>query len=225
MRVVLVSDVHLGGPGGATQARFLEWIRGIEADHLCLCGDVFDVWWHWGTTPFAAYAPVVDAIRDRGLGLTVLPGNHDFLLPRYFGATDAPILPSAAVDTRWDGLRVHLAHGDHVDRSVGYRALTGLLRGRAFGGMVDALGPDRAWPFLRRLSGDGALQANPALVAAQIADARRILGDGSDLVVFGHTHAPGLHRFPEGTYLNLGDWVTHRTWGRVEDGEVFLEGG
>lgn len=225
MRVVLVSDVHLGGPEDPHQAAFLAWLRGLRADHLCLLGDVFDTWWHWGEVPFPQYLPVVEALRATGAGLTVLPGNHDFHAPRFFHGEDTPILPTAEAHRRWDGLRVQLAHGDHVDHSLGYRALTAVLRGRAFAAGVDRLAPDRAWSLLRGLSGRGAVRPAPGLIAAQTADARARLAAGCDLVVFGHTHAPGVHVFPEGTYVNLGDWVQHHTWAVVEDGRIHLEGG
>lgn len=224
MRVALVSDLHLAGPDDPRQARFLAWLRALRADRLCLLGDVFQHWWHWGDTPFPQYAPVVDALAASGVPLVVLPGNHDFHAPAFF-ARVLGAQGGATVDEVWDGRRVHLAHGDHVDRGLGYRALGAVLRGPAFAAAVDRMGPERAWRFLGRLGGHGDVRPSPALVAAQEVDARARLAAGADLVVYGHTHAPALHRWPEGVYLNLGDGVRHATWGRVEGGEVFLEGG
>lgn len=218
MRVALVSDVHLGGPDDPNQARFLAWLAALEVDRLCLCGDVFHHWWHFGDRPFPAYAPVVDALAARGLPLVVLAGNHDFHAPAFF----TPGAPADVHLAEWDGLRVRCAHGDHVDRSPGYRALSAVLRGRAFRTVVDTLGPDRGWRFLGRLGGHGDIRPDPALVAAQEADARRHLAEGRDLVVYGHTHAPGVFRWPEGTYVNLGDWVRHRTWLLVEGSRIEL---
>ena len=67
MRVVLVSDVHLGGPEDPTQARFIAWVRTLRADRLCFLGDVFDTWWHWGPRAFPQYQPVIDAVREAGM--------------------------------------------------------------------------------------------------------------------------------------------------------------
>jgi UDP-2,3-diacylglucosamine pyrophosphatase LpxH len=218
MRVALVSDVHLAGPDDPVHARFIRWIEDLRVDRLCLCGDVFQHWWHFGAEPFPQYRPVVDALRRSGIPLVVLPGNHDFHAPAFF--TEA--VTGEVVREEWDGLRVHLAHGDHVDRSPGYRAMSAILRGRAFAALVDTLGPTRAWSFLGRLGGRGDVPSDPTLVAAQVADARNVLAAGRDLVVYGHTHAPGVHHVPEGIHVNLGDWVTHRTWLLVEDGSVSL---
>lgn len=233
MRVVLVSDAHLAGPDDPEQGAFLRFLGGVEADLLVLGGDLFQHWWHFaipgGRTPFPAYAPVVDALRRRGIPLVVLPGNHDFHAPAYFAAPG--VIPAGVttpgVDGRvyctWDGLRVLLAHGDEADTSPGYAVACALLRGRAFGALVDALGPERGWRFLGRLVGHGAVRPNPALCAAQVERAASLLREApADLVVFGHTHAPGIHTLGGGRYLNLGAFTGLHTYAVVEGGDVRL---
>ncbi|MES2640604.1 MAG: UDP-2,3-diacylglucosamine diphosphatase [Myxococcota bacterium] len=219
MRVALLSDAHLAGPDDPNQQRLLRFLATLEADRLCLLGDIFQHWWHFGSEPFAAYVPVLDALRR--FPLTFVPGNHDFHAARYFrdvlGAEVAPV-----VTTRWDGLAVHLSHGDEVDASIGYRALSAVLRGRLFARAVDTLGPERAWRFLASVSGAPSGAPNASLCAEQIDRARAHIADGHALVVSGHTHAPGLHALSGGTYVNLGDWVTHHTWLLVRDGRPTL---
>lgn len=218
MRIALLSDAHLGGPDDPNQQRLVRWLGRLEVDRVCLLGDIFQHWWHFGAAPFDAYAPVVDALRR--FPLTFVSGNHDFHAERFFRAE-----LGARVGPRdhWDGLEVHLAHGDEVDRSLGYAALSRVLRGRPFRAFVDALGPARAWRFLGMLAHPPAGSPDVTLVEAQQALARRILADGADLVVFGHTHAPGLYAWECGTYVNLGDWVRHHTWLLVEDGVPSLQ--
>lgn len=216
MRVALLSDAHLRGPEDPNQALLLRFLATLEADRVCLLGDVFSHWWHFGRTPFSAYAPVIEALRR--FPLVFVPGNHDWHAASFFrGELGATV--GDPVREHWDGLAVHLAHGDEADRSPGYRLTARVLRGRPFARMVDAMGPTRAWRFLGRLAGaPHAGEAPVALLSAQEAQARAHLREGADLVVFGHTHAPGLVRFPEGVYVNLGDWVRHHTWLRVDDG-------
>jgi UDP-2,3-diacylglucosamine pyrophosphatase LpxH len=221
MRVALLSDAHLEGPDDPNQVLLLRFLDGLSCDRLCLLGDIFQHWWHFGDAPFEQYRPVIAALRR--FPVTFVPGNHDFHAPAFFrevlGATVAPV-----VRERWDGLPVHLAHGDEVDRTLGYRALSALLRGRPFAALVDAMGPARAWAFLGRIAGHpSGRRPDPALCAAQEVRAKGLLAEGAGLVVFGHTHAPGLHRYPAGIYVNLGDWVTHHTWLCVDDGRPSLE--
>lgn len=219
MRVALLSDAHLAGPDDPNQGRLLRFLDTLEADHLCLLGDIFQHWWHFGRTPFPAYAPVIEALRR--FPLTFIPGNHDFRAARFFrevlGAQVA-----AVVTPTWDGVAVHLSHGDEVDTSIGYRALSGVLRGSAFAAVVDALGPERAWRLLARVAGTPSGTPDATLCAAQIVQARTRVAEGYALVVSGHTHAPALHELAGGVYVNLGDWVRHHTWLRVEDGRPTL---
>lgn len=54
--------------------------------------------------------------------------------------------------------------------------------------------------------------------------ALRILADTDvDAVVAGHVHIPERLETPHGLYLNLGDWIEQRTYGRLESGELTLE--
>jgi UDP-2,3-diacylglucosamine pyrophosphatase LpxH len=219
MRVVLLSDAHLRGPGDPNQRRLLAFLAGLRCDRLVLLGDVFHHWWHFGDEPFDAYRPVVDALV--GFDLVFVPGNHDFhagdWLARHRGARVGERLGES-----WDGLSVHLAHGDEVDRSVGYRAASAVLRSPMFDAAMQALGPERAWRVLGRIAGAPGGAPNAALVEAQRALASSL---DADLVVFGHTHAPCLEDTPRGKWANLGDWVTHHTWLEVADGVPALRRG
>jgi UDP-2,3-diacylglucosamine hydrolase len=219
MRVALLSDAHLQGPGDPNQARLLRFLAKLEADRVCLLGDIFQHWWHFGAQPFPAYAPVIEALRR--FPLTFVPGNHDFHAARYFAdVLGAEVAPE--VTAEWDGVPVHLSHGDEVDRSFGYRALSATLRGRVFAAGMDHLGPARAWRFLARISGHPQGTPDARLCAAQVAVAAARVTEGHRLVVSGHTHAPGVHPVPGGVYVNLGDWVRWHTWLLVDGGEATL---
>lgn len=221
MRVVLLSDAHLRGPDDPNQARLLAFLDALRADRLYLLGDIFQCWWHFGARPFDAYAPVVDALR-RGPPISFVPGNHDFHAARFF-RDELGAEVSATIDVSWDGVRAHLSHGDEVDASIGYALASAVLRGGAFAALVDALGHDRAWRFLRRVSGEPHGTPSSRLVDAQRRDADRLLSNGYELVVRGHTHAPELSALGHGHFANLGDWVSHHTYLLVEDGRVRLE--
>jgi UDP-2,3-diacylglucosamine hydrolase len=43
-----------------------------------------------------------------------------------------------------------------------------------------------------------------------------------DVVVMGHRHEPRLIQLDRGTYVNLGDWINHATYGRFADGSMSL---
>ena len=123
-----MSDLHVAGPGCPRQEAFLRFLAGLECDRLYLCGDVFEHWWHWGDRPFTQYAPVVDALSR--FSLAVLPGNHDWLAPEFFGRVlGATVGVDGVLREDWGGASAVVAHGDQADRSVGYGFACAVLRG------------------------------------------------------------------------------------------------
>ncbi len=222
MDAVLVSDLHLDGPGHPAQADFLRFLGGLPpSTRLCVLGDAFQAWWHHGEAPFPQYAPVARALLD--FDLVYLPGNHDFHAIGYFGARGATVptesRPGALVSVRLGLLDACLSHGDEADTSLGYRALHAILRGPAFRLMVDAMSPERAWAFLHRLAGNphGMPDASLEEVQLSLAAARP-----EALVAMGHTHGPRLLHRVEGYFVNTGDWVSHRSYATVTGDVVTL---
>lgn len=222
MRAALFSDAHFRGPDDPNQQLFVRFIEKLDVDRICLLGDIFHHWWDYADRPFPVYQPVVDALTARGLPLIYVPGNHDWRAPRWFQRHMGATIGQPIRET-WDGLRVHLSHGDEADTSLGYAALSFVLRGQPFAAWMALRGPEYGWNLLERLAGHGeGAPANLPLCEKQKLLAAKLLSGEPDLVVFGHTHVPGVFHYPGGTYVNLGDWVTHHTWLYVENGEVEL---
>lgn len=217
MRALLISDVHAAGRSCPRQQALVTLLSRVRCDVLVLAGDVFQRWADDGQSPHPEVAPVVDALSRVPARLVFTPGNHDHAAGRFFearlGAEVAPVVQLVV-----DGLRVRVSHGDEADASLGYRALAWALRNPAFEGLCRALGPERVWSLQATLDHPPRGAPDPRLVAAQRARAIDVLGRGEvDLVVNGHTHAPGLEALPGGAWMNLGDGVAHRTLGWIED--------
>ncbi len=226
MRVVLVSDAHLNGPDDPNQAHFIAWLARLPSvDRLCILGDLFQHWWDFQGEPFAAYKPVVAALAD--FPLSFVPGNHDWRagewLKSYLKADSG-----ASLRYTWDGLRVHLAHGDAADTSRGYAVISRILRGPTFATLMDRLGPQPGWKLLAKIAGKphSYRPAHPQLLAAQHRLAEEILREEAvDLVAFGHSHHPELVQLPGGLYANLGDRLHHHSELWVVDGQPELRKG
>ena len=155
MLAAMLSDAHLTGLGDPVQERVTTWLDGLEAEHCYVLGDLFHFWWGFEDAVLEEYRPVLSALqrlRDRGIGLTCVRGNHDFCLGPFFtevlGATVAD-----SVQVELGGLRYLLVHGDQPDRTLGYRLTRRVLRGRAFDRLMKGLGPGGARWLGHRLAG------------------------------------------------------------------------
>lgn len=227
MRLVVLSDAHLLGPDDPEQVALCALLRGLEADHLVLLGDILHAGWTWRGRPHPDHAPLFAALEQvlaRGTEVSWVPGNHDFgVRPE----VDLTVRPSFRVSC--DGLHLLLAHGDEPEESTGYKALSAVLRGRAFGALVDGLGPRRGMALLQRLAGSrhGPEVSPPEpLVRAQRAWAATQLEDPAlDAVAMGHSHVLGEVSLPGGTLWHTGAWLGYRSWLDVVDGVARLREG
>jgi UDP-2,3-diacylglucosamine hydrolase len=222
VRTTLVSDAHLHGLDDPNQALLVDFLRAWETDELVLVGDIFDAWWAWRHTVWAAGVPLLGALWDlrrRGVRVTWVGGNHDWaagpVLERDLGVVAAE---------RWEGhagpTRVIAVHGDGAEASAGQRALDAVLRGLPARAAMRIVGPDAAWDLARRLSASSRAYGGPGLervLEGQRRLADRLLAEGAGVVCVGHSHAPGIEERPGGRLVNLGDWLHHHTFAVVEE--------
>ena len=249
MKAIFLSDVHLKGtadPACHRLIRFLKGLRGraaadvrdvsndrLTVDHLFIVGDFFDFWFARGDVIYPGFRPIVDrvaALQDEGVRISLCEGNHDFFLADYFsGRLGLEVYPEWAEFTI-DGLRMLVSHGDTVDRdNRRYLALRGFLRS-AFACRLQRLLPLNFLWRVARLSSemskgmsDGS-EERLAKIMHQFA--LRKFGEGYDAVVLGHCHKPILRQEQSNgrqkTFATLGDWITHDSYLRYDDGRFFL---
>lgn len=221
----MVSDAHLTGPDDPNQQALVGWLGELSVDRLYILGDLFHHWWGYPGAVQTPYVPVCAALlrlRDAGVQIHMVPGNHDFATGPFFSEVlGAEVTGPCAVSL--GGRRYLLAHGDEADDRLGYRVTRAVLRGPAFAALMRGLGPARGWRLLQRLAGTSREHMGDPLplIEQQRRWALRERGDAS-VVVMGHVHWPGIHREGGVTIVHLGAWIGHRTFLLVEDGELSL---
>lgn len=206
-------------------------------DTLYLLGDLFDFWFEDGRPPPPRHARVLRAIGQataRGVAVAFMGGNHDYWArtarrPGYFEAALGVRLLRDPTPVLHQGQRLLLTHGDALGGPRGaYRRARQVLRHPASIAAFRRLPRRVALGLAARTSAASRRRHDPALSAR---DAKRLrdaalatLAAGAyDAVVAGHVHAPEITHSPAGVYLNLGDWIEHRTYGRLVDGRLSLE--
>lgn len=232
---VVISDVHLGAIPEARERRFLEFLaswRG-RAEQIFFNGDLFDFWFEYRSVIPAREFPVLRALadlRDSGVRLSLLGGNHDAWGGRFLRETLGIDLLEGPVRLELAGWRVWAAHGDGVGAGdLGYRALKRVLRHRWFVRAARGLvHPDWAEWLARRVSQTGdpssrdrARSEARAGALAEFARARLRDDPTIDVVLLGHCHVPARIEVEPGRfYVNAGDWVAHESYAIFEPGRV-----
>ncbi len=239
MRVYIVSDFHLSfsAKNPAEEKRnsdvtaFLGTLAG-KADILILAGDIFDLWYDWQNTIIKGYFPVLKKLADlseSGCRLIFIAGNHDFwfgnFLTSYLNCEIYPEHFSEVIDNK----RVFIAHGDeHTANDIRYHIFRSVLRHPIVRFLFASLHPEIALRLGRLISRTSRKTSpeqkrkNPSNRSSGLDRAARELAGSHDLIVFGHSHKPVKMPFGNALYVNTGDWLTHRSYLLMNDGEVEL---
>ncbi len=213
------SDLHLDPSTPQIAARFLRFLAGpVRGAHsLFLLGDLFEAW-VGDDDPEPAHRAAIDAIaalaRD-GTIVYVMRGNRDFLIGERFCAdSGAVLLEDPAIVPLRDGPAL-LSHGDGlcIDDHA-YQKLRALVRDEGVRENFARLPLDAR----RRLATEARAGSREHLANAveYITDVNQsavesLMRDADiSLLIHGHTHRPGIHRFESGgcprTRIVLGAW-------------------
>ena len=231
--VYLTSDAHLGALPPDREEAFLSWLEhaGDVASRIVINGDLFDFWFEYGSVIPRGFTRVLGILRsivDSGVPVLLMGGNHDWWGGSYLRDEVGIEFHQDPLVLDLAGRRTFLAHGDGLGRGdLGYRFLRLVLRGRLTRWAFRWLHPDVGAWVARTVSmtehrEGGPSQADKARsdILHQWAREKLEKEPSLELVVLGHTHVPILDEVGEGRfYLNAGDWLHHRSYAVLEEGE------
>lgn len=227
VRSVFISDLHLGYKG-ADIAAVVSFLRAHSFERLYLVGDILDGWklenrWYWNRD-YTELLDLLVELRQRGVHITLLTGNHDEKLRDILAKLFRPVLlrrfgirvEERAVHTTRDGKRYLVMHGDQfdgallrstsklADRAWSWLGEKALVRPRP--AVVREGGVARRWSLGKAIAGNAL-----ALVARYNASAlRRATEDGADGIICGHSHVAGILRRRGRVVANCGSWTSAR---------------
>ena len=239
MKTVVFSDAHLdvGERGRERRSEFVRFLRGFDVSvgRVIVLGDLFDFWFEYRHVIFSGYFEVLRAfaeLRDRGVELHLVCGNHDYWAGRFLQEDLKFKVHRDPVVLDFGEKRVLLVHGDGLNkRDWGYRVYRRIARARAVVWAFRRLHPDHAMGIARWVSRysrrmtevkDPARGSEARALRSFAQEALR-RGD-ADVIICGHAHAPAYEEYPTpkgaGLYINCGDWMWRRSY--VEwDGALF----
>jgi len=234
--VYFFADAHLGADRreqeAAREARLHEFLTSLagRASSLYIVGDLFDFWFEYRTAiprrHFGTLA-VLKLLRDAGVKITYLNGNHDFWLGPFLRDELGIHTHEDALTLDLQGHRIWLHHGDGLGGGdLGYRLLKKVLRSRISIALYRLLHPDLGIPFAHVVSrwsrhsrGDRPLDGDR--LWTRIASPR--FDEGFDTVMVGHFHHAWERREGACSFFMLGDWIETFNYVVLRDGAFALE--
>ena len=238
-KIYFTSDHHFGAPTKAAsktrEEKFVAWLDDIkkDAEVLFILGDLFDFWFEYKHVIPKGFTRVLGKLaelNDQGIKIHFFVGNHDMWMRGYFEEEFNIEVYHKPQQFKLNNKTFFIGHGDGLGpNDKGYKRLKKVFTNSFFNWLYRWLHPDFGVRFAQYLSlknklisGDEDLKfmGNEKEWLTQYAH-RKLKDKHFDYFVFGHRHLPlEVVLKPESTYINLGDWISHYTYG-IFDGEAF----
>lgn len=223
--VFFISDAHLGLENRErekekeqTLVAFFDHVQ-HHGSQLFIVGDLFDAWFEYRTVipkGFHRTLTALENLTNEGIDVHYLAGNHDYWMGNYFREYLGIHVYYEPFTKTIDGKTFYFHHGDGLAANdLGYRILKKILRNPFNIWLYSLLHPDIGITIAKmssRKSRDYTSTKHYGEEDGLKAFAARKIDEGVDYVIMGHQHKPLLTPIGKGTYVNLGDWITHCTY-------------
>ncbi|MEZ4874477.1 MAG: UDP-2,3-diacylglucosamine diphosphatase [Flavobacteriaceae bacterium] len=236
-KIYFSSDNHLGAPTPSEslprEKKFVAWLDDVQKDAaaIFLLGDLFDFWFEYKTVVPKGFVRVLGKlaeISDKGIPIYFFVGNHDMWMKDYFEKELTIPVYHDVKEFNFNHKTFLIGHGDGKGPGdKGYKRMKKVFINPFSMWLFRWLHPDWGMRFAQYLS------VKNKLISGD--EDREFLGEEKewlalyskrkleekhfDYFVFGHRHLPmEIQVGPKSTYVNLGDWIHHYTYG-VFDGQ------
>ncbi len=228
-----VSDAHLGVNEREIERqkereliKFLDLVQS-DGQQLFILGDLFDFWFEYRTVIPKGYHRLLAKLSElveKGVEINYLAGNHDFWLGNFFEEEIGMRVHPDPFGATIGKAKFYLHHGDGLaKKDLGYRILKRILRNRLNIWLYSWLHPDLGVGLAclsSRSSRHYTSHKDYGEVDGMVNFAANKIAEGFQYIVMGHNHKPVYESIGKGYYVNLGDWISHYTYG-VYDGKDF----
>jgi UDP-2,3-diacylglucosamine hydrolase len=235
--IYFASDFHLGAPNKeeslVREKLVVKWLDEIapSAHEIYLVGDIFDFWFEYKRAVprgFTRLLGTLSKLTDSGVAIHVFTGNHDMWIFDYLPEETGVTLHRSPISHTYNDKKFFIGHGDGLgpgDR--GYKLIKKVFDNKISQWLFARIHPNTGialadyWSRKSRKKGaieDAVFLGEENEWLVQFAK-EELQKEHFDYFVFGHRHMPlDLKLNEQSRYVNLGDWITHFTFGDF-DGE------
>ncbi len=240
--IYFISDVHLGFYNRKKDIlredvllKLLDKLS-IDAKEIYFVGDIFDYWFEYKTViPKYFYRTLskIYELRQKGIKITYLMGNHDFGHNTFFNEEFNIDIITKDLDLIINGKKFYIAHGDgKAYNDTGYLILKKVLRAKISNFLFRIIHPDIGIGVASSSSRSSRNYTDKKEFSQKdgLKDfAINKIENGFDFVIMGHRHKKEFikHSYKNksniensGLYINLGEWFEDPQVG-VFDGNNF----
>jgi len=238
-KIYFSSDNHLGAPSQkeslVREKIFIEWLDSIknDAEIIFLLGDLFDFWFEYKEAVPKGFTRVLGKLAeltDSGIKIYFFVGNHDLWMENYFEEElNIKIFRKPELFI-FNSKSFFIGHGDGLGPGdYGYKRMKLILSNTFFIKLFRLIHPDIGIRLGKYLSQKNKLISGTEDLKFKGEDKewliqysiKKLEEEHIDYFIFGHRHLPLVHQLKtKSKYINLGDWITHYTYG-VFDGKTF----
>ena len=241
-KIYFSSDNHLGAPSPEAsmprEKKFVRWLDNVKGDAaaIFLLGDLFDFWFEYKTVVPKGFVRVLGKlaeITDSGVPIYFFVGNHDLWMRDYFEKELNIPTYRDPMEFEFNEKLFLIGHGDGKGPGdKGYKRMKKVFTNPFFKWLFRWLHPEIGMRLAQYLSvknkiisgdEDKKFLGKENEWLAQYAR-RKLETKHYDYFIFGHRHLPmEIEIGPNSTYFNLGDWISHFTYGVFDGYEFKLE--
>jgi len=229
------SDVHLGlgskDHERKKEQRVIRFLNMVKHDggELFILGDLFDYWFEYRSVVPKGYFRLLSKLsdlRNRGIQISYLAGNHDFWLKDYLSEELGIKIFPGPIERTLSGKKFYLHHGDGLlKKDIGYRVLKRVLRNKVNIFLFSLLHPDiTSWIARWSSRKSRAYTSKKQFEGNDMVDfAKKKIHEGYDVVIMGHNHQSQFRELGKGVYVNLGDWIHENTYAVFDGNKIQLK--
>jgi UDP-2,3-diacylglucosamine hydrolase len=236
MAIYFVSDFHLGGDTAVVEKRkremFESFLKRMEGDlqHLVILGDMFDFWFeyrHLIPKHNLHLLFLLGELVQAGAKVSYITGNHDHWVGDFLSGELGIDVVGDSLELDTDRGPILAMHGDGLAKSDWkYRVLKNILRNRVCIALYRLLPPALAYALAHRASRSSRRHTSKRPRDQVVADYRDYainqLSGGYFAFICGHVHRPHLEQIDGKYFANAGDWISHFSFVRYDDGHFEL---